>query len=622
MKKITIKKSMLLALSCLTFLAQSAFAGDLYWGTSGTWNTGTPWFSDAARTTAAAWVQGEIAHFDQAATITLPNTTNISIAGIVANDNVTVTAGSAISTGTPVSFNVASGKLLNFGTQTLVATAGTTHGIIKDGAGALTITGNGYLGGFTLNSGTVTAKGANAFGLGALTINGGTIGAIGNYAYAAASSLSIAGDFTIGGATAGSGITTASFSFAAATPVSLGSATRTITLGGTGLVTFQGNMTGDAGVGLTLSSTITSGTTLSPFRLLGDNSGYKGITTINSYAMLKIGSITALGTTDAGTVVNSGGTLDINGINYTAAEPVTLNGGSTFGAISNNSATEATFNGPITTTNYVYFNGAAGKLNLTSTIAGTGTIYLAGLQGGSVSGAMSVDGGLWVSNGTWTISGANSYTGATTINAAKILILGASGTIPDGSGLALAGTLKTGATVGFSETIGALTVTDNATIVLGTGVHTLTFSNSSAVTWTAAKTLTITGWTGSSAEGSTAGKIFVGTDNTGLTLAQLAQITFTGHPVGAKILPSGEIIPSDISTMLENNGLQVVNVTLNLDGSLIVNGLQKATLMNVYNTNGILLVSKLINSTDASIILNQKGMYIVKLAEKTFKVVR
>jgi hypothetical protein len=157
---------------------------------------------------------------------------------------------------------------------------------------------------------------------------------------------------------------------------------------------------------------------------------------------------------------------------------------------------------------------------------------------------------------------------------------------------------------------------------LGTGVHSLTFSNSSAVTWTAAKTLTITGWTGSSAEGSTAGKIFVGTDNTGLTLAQLAQITFTGHPVGAKILPSGEIIPSDISTMLENNGLQVVNVTLNLDGSLIVNGLQKATLMNVYNTNGILLVSKLINSTDASIILNQKGMYIVKLAEKTFKVVR
>ena len=621
--KTTCKKTLFLTIIYITFFSPFALAGDLYWGTSGTWNTGTPWFSDAARTTAAAWVQGDVVHFDQAATITVPPATNISITGIVANEDVTLTAGAAISTGsTPVSFIVASGKLLNFGTQTLIATAATTHGIIKDGTGTLAITGNGYLGGFTLNSGTVTTKGVNAFGLGALTINGGSIGATGNYAYAAASSLNIRGDFTIGGATAGSGSSTATFSFAATTPVSLGSATRTITMGGTGLVTFQGNMTGDAGVGLTLSSTITSGTTLSPLRLMGDNSGYKGITTINSYAMLKIGSITALGTTDAGTVVNSGGTLDIYGTNYTAAEPVTVNGGSTFGAISNNSATEATFNGPITTTNYVYFNGAAGKLNLKSTIAGTGTIYLAGLQGGSVSGAMSVDGGLWVSNGTWTISGANSYTGATTINAAKILILGASGTIPDGSGLSLAGTLKTGATSGFSETIGTLTVTDNATIVLGTGVHSLTFSNSSAVTWTAAKTLTITGWTGSSAEGSTAGKIFVGTDNTGLTLAQLAQITFTGHPVGAKILPSGEIIPSDVSTMLENNGLQVVNVTLNLDGSLIVNGLQKATLMNVYNTNGILLVSKLINSTDASIILNQKGMYIVKLAEKTFKVVR
>jgi hypothetical protein len=65
-----------------------------------------------------------------------------------------------------------------------------------------------------------------------------------------------------------------------------------------------------------------------------------------------------------------------------------------------------------------------------------------------------------------------------------------------------------------------------------------------------------------------------------------------------------------------------VNVTLSLDGALIVNGLQKATLMNVHNTNGMLLVSKLINTSDAPFILNQKGMYIVKLADKVFKLVR
>ncbi len=621
MKKNNYSKLVFIVLGCISIFSQFALAADLYWGTSGTWNTGTPWFSDVARTTPVAWIQGEVAHFDQAATITVSGTTNISIAGIVANDNVTVTAGSAISTGSPVSFNVASGKLLDFGTQTLIATAGTTHGIIKDGAGTLAITGNGYLGGFTLTAGTVTTKGANAFGLGPITINGGTIGAVGNYAYAA-TGLNIRGDFSIGGVSAGGGIASPTFSFAATAPVSLGSATRTITMNGTGLITFQGNMSGDANVGLTLSSTINSGNTLSPLRLMGDNSGFKGITTINAYSMLKLGSITTLGTTDAGTVVNSGGTLDINGINYTAAEPVTVNGGSAFAAIANNSATEATFNGPVTLTNYAYVNGAAGKLNLTNAISGSGILYLAGAQGGSVSGAISVDGGLWVNNGTWTVSGANSYTGTTTINATKTLILGASGAIPDGSGLVINGTFKTGATVGFSESLGTLTINDNATIALGTGVHTLSFANSSAVAWTASKTLTITGWTGSTSEGGTAGKIFVGTDNTGLIETQLSQITFSGHTAGAKILSTGEIIPSDISTTIDNNGLQGVNVTLNLDGALIVNGLQKTTLMSVYNTNGMLLVSKLINISDTPIILNQKGMYIVKLADKVFKVIR
>ncbi len=617
----TCKKTMFLVLTCISLFTQYALAGDLYWGTSGTWNTGTPWFSDAARTTAAAWVQGDVAHFDVAATITVPGATNISIAGIVVNDNVTVTAGSAISTGTPVSFNVASGKLLDFGTQTLVATAGTTNGIIKDGAGVLAITGNGYLGGFTLNSGTVTAKGANAFGSGALTINGGTIGATGNYAYAAATGLSIGGNFTIGGATTGNGIATASFAFATATPVNLGSATRTITMGGTGLVTFFGNMSGDAGVGLTLSSTITSGTVLSPFRLMGDNSGYKGITTINSYSMLKLGSENALGTTDAGTVVNTGGTLDIYGSIYNTAEPVTVHGGSTFAAISNNSTNEATFNGPVTLLNYAYLNGAAGKLNLTNTISGTGRLFLAGVQGGSISGAISVSGGLSVTNGIWTISGANTYSDSTKIFTGKTLILGAAGTIPDGSPLALSGIFKTGATVGFSENIGTLIITDNATIALGSGVHTLSFANSSSVLWTAAKTLTITGWSGTKGQSGTAGKIMVGSYSNSLTPTQLAQINFSGYGNGAMLLSSGELVPTTLAGI---NDIDMSSITLSVlnDGNLSIRGLQQTVNVNVYNTNGILVSSKFIDCTNTNILLIQKGMYLVTIGSKTFKVVR
>jgi hypothetical protein len=615
----TCKKTMFLAMACITLFSQFALAGDLYWGTAGTWNTGTPWFSDAARTTAAAWVQGDVAHFDQAATITVPSTTNIAIAGIVANDNVTLTAGSAITTGNLlVSFNVASAKLLNFGTQTLDASTGT--GIIKDGLGALAITGSGYKGGFTLNAGTVTTKGANAFGSGTLTVNGGTIGATGNYAYAA-TSLMIGGDFSIGGVTTGSGVSTATFAFAATAPVSLGSATRTITMGGTGLVTFFGNLTGDAGVGLTLSSTITSGTVLSPLRLMGDNSGYKGITTINSYSMLKLGSENALGSTDAGTIVNTGGTLDINGVIYNTFEPVTVHGASTFGAISNNSTNEATFNGPVTLLNYAYFNGAAGKLNLTNTIGGTGRLFLAGIQGGSISGAISVSGGLSVTNGIWTISGANTYSDSTKVSIGKTLILGATGAIPDGSPLALSGTFKTGASIGFSENIGTLIITDNANIALGTGVHTLTFANSSAATWTVAKTLTITGWAGTKGQSSTAGKIMVGSDANSLTPAQLAQINFSGYGNGAMLLSNGELVPSTLSGI---NDIDMSSVTLSFlnDGNLIIGGLQQPVKINVYNTNGMLVASKLIDSTKTDILLTQKGLYLVTIGTKTFKVIR
>jgi len=615
----TCKKTIFLAFTCITLFTQYALAGDLYWGTSGTWNTGTPWFLDAARTTAAAWVQGEVAHFDQAATITVPAATNISITGIVANEDVTVTAGAAISTGLPVSFNVASGKLLNFGTQTLVATAATTHGIIKNGAGALAITGNRYLGGFTLNSGTVTAKGVSAFGAGVLTINGGTVGATGNFAYAA-TGINIGGDFSIGGVSAGGGVASPTFSFAATAPVSLGSANRTITMNGTGLVTFQGGLTGDAGVGLTLSSTITSGTVFSPFRLMGDNSGYSGVTTINSFSMLKLGSENALGTTDAGTVVNTGGTLDINGVIYNTAEPVTVHGGSTFSAISNNSTNEATFNGPITLLNYAYFNGAVGKLNLTNTIEGTGRLFLAGGQGGSVSGAISVSGGLCVANGIWTISGANTYSDSTKISTGKTLILGAAGTIPDGSPLALSGTFKTGAIIGLSETLGTLTMNDNATIALGTGVHTLTFANSSAMAWMAAKTLSITGWTGTAGQSGTAGKIIVGTDTNGLTAEQLAQINFSGYSNGAMLLSNGELVPSTLSGI---NDIDMSSVTLSVlnEGNLSIRGLKQPVKINVYNTNGILVASKLTDSTNTNILLAKNGLYLVTIGTKTFKVI-
>jgi hypothetical protein len=74
----------------------------------------------------------------------------------------------------------------------------------------------------------------------------------------------------------------------------------------------------------------------------------------------------------------------------------------------------------------------------------------------------------------------------------------------------------------------------------------LNFANSSAVAWNAG-TLYIVGW-GGNAGGGGSDQIKFGSDATGLTAGQLAQITWIApnggaNVVGAKILASGEIVP-------------------------------------------------------------------------------
>ncbi len=165
---------------------------------------------------------------------------------------------------------------------------------------------------------------------------------------------------------------------------------------------------------------------------------------------------------------------------------------------------------------------AGGSVNFTGTISGTGGVRK-------------------INSGLVRFSAANTYTGTTTINSGT-LQFGIANAIGSSSNVTLnTGTLSTGATTGYSCTVGTLALTDNSTIALGTGTHTLTFAASNAVGWTAAKVLTITGWTNSC----TGAKIFVGNSNTGLTAGQLAQITFQGYLPGAGISTTGELIPGN-----------------------------------------------------------------------------
>ena len=411
-------------------------------------------------------------------------------------------AGSSLLTLAPTSGGTAAmGYVLSNATNNIInidGAGGVTVSAIISGTGPLTKAGSG--------TGNLILSGLNTY-TGATNVTTGTLqlGAAGVIPDASAltvnGTLDMKGFNETVGSLAGTGVVTNTTATA-----------ETLTVGGDGTsTTYSGTIiAGSGSIALTKSG---AGT----LTLSGTNT-YIGLTSISA-GTIKLGNTAALGTTAGATTVSSGATLDLNGLSI--AEPLTLSG-----TLTNSNSTAATESANITLTTAAIVN-TNNPITLSGIISSTGTLTKTG-------------------TGTLTLSGANTYTGSTTITAG-ILQIAATERIANTDAIALnGGTLSTGATTGFSETVGVLTLTDNSTIALGTGVHTLTFAASNAATWTAAKTLTITGWTGTAGISGTAGKIFVGTAATSLTATQLAQISFSigGVSYSAKLLATGEMVPN------------------------------------------------------------------------------
>lgn len=181
-------------------------------------------------------------------------------------------------------------------------------------------------------------------------------------------------------------------------------------------------------------------------------------------------------------------------------------------------------------------SGATSKITKT----GAGTLQYSGAQSNTYTGQTIVD------QGTLTLaktSGATAIAGSSVVvNSGGTLLLAGSNQIANATNMTLnGGTFSTGATTGFSEQLGTLTLTSNSAIDLGSGVHLLGFSNSSSLSWTG--TLTIYGWVGTAGSSGTAGQIFFGNNQFGLSNAQLAQISFDGFGAGAMMLGSGQLVP-------------------------------------------------------------------------------
>nr|WP_315132967.1 autotransporter-associated beta strand repeat-containing protein [uncultured Flavobacterium sp.] len=208
-------------------------------------------------------------------------------------------------------FTVADGVAENDLLISAAITQANGSNLTKTGAGKLTFTGiNSYSGTTTINAGTLQIG------------DGGTLGTISSAGVTnnAALVFNRSNDFTISNAISGTG---------------------TVTKSGAGVLTLSGG------------------------------NSYTGLTTI-SQGILKCGSTNALGTIAGSTTIVDGAALDLNGLNYSTAEPLTINGTgvSDSGVISNSTTTAATFAGPITLASNATINGKDANLTLSGTING------------------------------------------------------------------------------------------------------------------------------------------------------------------------------------------------------------------------------------------------------------
>jgi fibronectin-binding autotransporter adhesin len=151
----------------------------------------------------------------------------------------------------------------------------------------------------------------------------------------------------------------------------------------------------------------------------------------------------------------------------------------------------------------------------------------------TLSGVISGTGSLTKFNGSiLKLTGNNTFTGPTTVSGGTLL-LGAANTISSSSTVVMnGGTLDLG---GFAHAMtGGLGLTASSIIDFEVGGSSASFINSSLLGWTGI--LNLANW-------SALDTLQVGTDATGLTTAQLAEIEFNGTDLGhAQILANGDIV--------------------------------------------------------------------------------
>ncbi len=211
------------------------------------------------------------------------------------------------------------------------------------------------------------------------------------------------------------------------------------------------------------------------------------------------------------TAVYAGGTGGYTGLNFVNAANTPVNYSGTWAL-----GTGAT----ATSLNLRSSGGSTAPTTLSGQISGTGTLYISSnLAGDSTAG-------------TVVLSAVNPFTGVVNVtgsggtyggNTAATLQLGVANAIADASSVVLGGGNLNGDGLNHNNG-GTLGLTASSSLYFGGG--NMSFANSSALTWV--NVLDLADWTGTG-NGDDGSQLRIGTDATGLTSAQLADIEFDNN---------------------------------------------------------------------------------------------
>ena len=318
------------------------------------------------------------------------------------------------------------------------------------------------------------------------------------------------------------------------------------------IIVHDANSLGNVGLG-TITDFFNSGT-------ISNQSG--GPITFTSHVLSSIGGTGLFPSTYAGGDMAFNGAINLFRPTGTAQNHITVNNNTTF------SGGWIADQGTLTNTSGVMFDGS-GSVTISNASGGDFSSMVTPLTASGITvnfnGVNPNSDGQAIMIGT-TASTANMMLTATSqgrINLSTDNAFAGGGTTPVPARVALSagGILGTN---GTHQTFTTLTVTSGGTIDLGSGASIVQFNDSHSQAWSGI--LRISNWSGNVAGNGTDQLLIGGSNLTGLTSAQLAEIHFTGLPTGAKFVAngtSGEVVPVSTTPLLigDVNGDSHVNST-------------------------------------------------------------